>query len=1031
MMQRFYTFFVIMIALSGWLNVANAAPGPKIEGPWLWMVVPTVQGGDAAAASGKDYLAAASGGTVTEQQIATNGATAGDAVGDRVWTSGSLAPTGNNNINDLVNAIGFGEGDININNHVAYGSIVLNAPREQNTKMYVGSDDAAKVWLNGTFVHTEGVGVSRGTEGYWDAFPVTLKKGKNILFVAVYYRSGAWSGFFGFEDDAVYTVSDAPSEPDVSVPVLKPKASVPGPKIEGPWLWMIAPMGNTDYTDDYTETDWLAKTSDGTVTEQQIATQGATGGAAVGDRVWTPGKLAPTGNNNINDLMNTIGFGEGDINNHVAYGSIALNASRQQNTKMYIGSSGPIKVWLNGTLVHVRRLFGPAEDYKNVFPVTLKKDKNALFVVVYNIRGNLRSGWSGFFGFEGDAVYTVQLQPVVRISASERPPLYWIDKEAGTLHRLISDEVENLIPSVKNATSLAVDVAGGKLYWAEKTSDRTGRIRRANLDGTNVQLVKNLTSVPHGLALDTVGGKIYLTNAWGKVQHLNVNGSNFQPNLITGLDSPKGLTLDVSGGKVYWTEISGRIRRANLDGSNIQNVVARGSGTPMNLVVFDGSLYWTQKTGNNRGEIRFLVLDSNSGDTIPNTFDTIPNTFTEGFPVGIGLDTVENKLYWTTSNGKIGRSNLDGGDFQPVVTGLGTPGALALSVEPTLVVETKEIPTTDAVLSITPSPVLSPAVGEQLMLSLKITAGEAVAGYQFTVQFDPTALHYVESSNGDYLPTGAFFVQPVVNRDRVELAASALAGVSKGDGTLATLTFEVMAVKASTLTLSDMLLSDDQGNTFLPQVEGGEVTEPPKLKGDVNSDSVVNILDLVYVASNFGETGQNPADVNDDGIVNISDLVLVAGALNTNAGAPSLDPSSLELLTTTDVRAWLSQAHQLNSVSPNYQRGVSVLEQLLAALTPKETTLLPNYPNPFNPETWIPYQLAKAGDVKISIYDTKGTVVRHLELGHQSAGYYASKSRAAYWNGRNTLGERVASGIYFYHLQTDNVSPMRKMIILK
>ena len=145
------------------------------------------------------------------------------------------------------------------------------------------------------------------------------------------------------------------------------------------------------------------------------------------------------------------------------------------------------------------------------------------------------------------------------------------------------------------------------------------------------------------------------------------------------------------------------------------------------------------------------------------------------------------------------------------------------------------------------------------------------------MQFDPTALRYVESSNGDYLPTGAFFVPPAVNRSSIELASSALTGVSNEDGTLATVTFEVLTVKTSTLTLSDMLLADSQGNTFLPQVEAGEITEPPELKADVNGDGVVNIQDLVLVASSFGQTGQNSADVNTDGVVNIADLVLVAG----------------------------------------------------------------------------------------------------------------------------------------------------------
>ena len=98
---------------------------------------------------------------------------------------------------------------------------------------------------------------------------------------------------------------------------------------------------------------------------------------------------------------------------------------------------------------------------------------------------------------------------------------------------------------------------------------------------------------------------------------------------------------------------------------------------------------------------------------------------------------------------------------------------------------------------------------------------------------------------------------------------------------------------------------------------------------------------------------------------------------------------------------------------------------------PNETTLSANYPNPFNPETWIPYQLSNTSDVKITIYDMRGTVVRRLDLGHQRAGYYTSRSRAAYWDGRNNRGERVASGIYFYQLQADHISLLRKMVILQ
>ena len=108
-----------------------------------------------------------------------------------------------------------------------------------------------------------------------------------------------------------------------------------------------------------------------------------------------------------------------------------------------------------------------------------------------------------------------------------------------------------------------------------------------------------------------------------------------------------------------------------------------------------------------------------------------------------------------------------------------------------------------------------------------------------------------------------------------------------------------------------------------------------------------------------------------------------------------------------------------------------MLKQLLAILTPKETALLPNYPNPFNPETWIPYQLAAPADVTVSIYSTNGQLVRMLDLGHQSVDIYESRSRAAYWNGRNALGEPVASGVYFYTLTAGDFTATRKMLIMK
>ena len=104
--------------------------------------------------------------------------------------------------------------------------------------------------------------------------------------------------------------------------------------------------------------------------------------------------------------------------------------------------------------------------------------------------------------------------------------------------------------------------------------------------------------------------------------------------------------------------------------------------------------------------------------------------------------------------------------------------------------------------------------------------------------------------------------------------------------------------------------------------------------------------------------------------------------------------------------------------------------QVLITL-PDKTELLANYPNPFNPETWIPYQLATDTDVTLTIYAADGTIVRTLALGHQAAGRYENRSRAAYWDSRNDTGERVASGLYFYTLTADDFSQSKKMFIQK
>ena len=253
---------------------------------------------------------------------------------------------------------------------------------------------------------------------------------------------------------------------------------------------------------------------------------------------------------------------------------------------------------------------------------------------------------------------------------------------------------------------------------------------------------------------------------------------------------------------------------------------------------------------------------------------------------------------------------------------------------------TRVLPT----VSISPSSMQSPAIGERFTLSLNIAYGKNVAGYQAVMSFDNTVLRYVESENGDYLLDGVLFEPPIIDRNggRVTLAATSPSGASNGNGTLATLTFEVVAIKDSTLRLSDVSLSNSAGESLHPHLKNGEVVEP---------DEELAVESLAKRIATLGDI--------------------------------------------------------------------------------KRTALLQNFPNPFNPETWIPYQLAEDALVTLTVCKVNGHMVHKIEVGHQKSGSYESQNKAIYWDGKNQFGEHVASGVYFYHLSAGNYSATRKMLILK
>ena len=488
-----------------------------------------------------------------------------------------------------------------------------------------------------------------------------------------------------------------------------------------------------------------------------------------------------------------------------------------------------------------------------------------------------------------------------------------------------------------------------------------------------------------------------------KIQRANLNGTNVQDLVI--MVNASGIALDVQGGKMYWTNNfgAGKIQRANLDGSNIEDLVSGFKDlADIELDIAGGKMYWTDFGA---GKIQRANLNGSNAQDLITGLKT---------PNNIALDVASGKMYWTDNNAdKIQRANLDGSNVQDLITqgpGLRSPIGIALDVAGGKMywVDTGAGKIQRANLDGSNIQNLITGLDHPLCITLDVAGGKM---YWTELHAGKIQRANLDGSN----------IEDLITR-----------GLSSP---------------------RDIALS-------IPPVSG---TSPL----DVNGDGQVNVLDLVLVAVFYGTRGNGlPADVNADGIVNVQDFAAVAAGVDAAEG--------LVLQVVEDVlQAAIGQAAELEAVAeapmgfgntPQYvltsgivhrnitaafeaakhlatedarlRKWMPLLKELLHLLTemkeiPETTALLPNYPNPFNPETWIPYHLATDAAVTLTIHDVRGGIVRTLTLGHQPAGVYQSKHRAAYWDGRNQIGEKVASGVYFFTLTAGDFNATRKLLIAK
>ena len=514
------------------------------------------------------------------------------------------------------------------------------------------------------------------------------------------------------------------------------------------------------------------------------------------------------------------------------------------------------------------------------------------------------------------------------------------------------------------------------------------------------------------------------TNANGRAQTTLTLGSALGVNSVqasvSGVDSvtfstsidAKILVTAANRPMMYWIAGGGLY---SLSGAKEAKIAESANG----VAVGGGKIYWTSQVNASSGAINSANLDGTGATTL---------TTILAVPMGIAVDTAGSKLYWTNSRGRIQSANLNGSSIKNVMQNLTDPTDIVVSNGFIYWTEGG-----NSVRRVNMSGQVKIAI--DVAVNLNTVGGLAVGGGKvYWTEMTSASAGTVNGAdlNGTNFAALATLLSAPMGIS-VDTAGSKLYWTN-ARGRVQSANLDGSGIKnvvEGLISPSKLAIGGANTETTTTAKKATTPAKKDNAKYDVNGDGTVDNTDASLVSAGF-DTGNAKYDVNGDGKVSFLDLLLVFDNRDDDAAAaPAIVGMKLNAVQIDRIEEQIDLLIATNDRSPAAMRTLVYMQQLLATARPEKTQLFANYPNPFNPETWLPYELATDTHVKITIYNTQGVVIRTLQFGHQSAGYYTERDRAAYWDGRNALGEQVASGLYFYQLETDEMSSMRKMVILK